>query len=114
MEWNDFALRKNGFLKGLDSILPHSETSLNDMITDTIDRSNSILFKLLELKLNNEAPKDIVNKMKECTDVLAITETEFDKPEPEYVDIFLALSTVNFVFDVIQKKLNGNKEESSH
>lgn len=117
MEWNDFKLRKAGFLRGLDDLMPESEADLVRMLRKAMERVREISSKLIEAsKSQYGAPSDIVDKMNECASVLLEAKKEIDRGK--YADlpaIWLAVTTTNFVVDVARQKLNDttNKEESS-
>lgn len=119
MKWEDFSLKVPGFidLNGMEEILPKSYNDVSNMIDDAVLKTSKLQDTLYELKKTYIIPRNFILKIKECIDVIAAAQNEFNKGEDEMdlPRVWIALNTVYFILDIIMNYTPNLKlkEESS-
>ena len=119
MKWEDFSLKVPGFINvdKMGEILPQSYDEVSNMIDDAVSKTSKIQDILYKLKKTHVIPRHFVLKIKECIDVIAAAQNEFNKGEDEMdlPKVWIALQTVYFTLDAIMGYIPNLKlkEESS-
>ena len=119
MKWEDFSLKVPGFINvdKMEEILPDSYDDVSNMIDDAVSKTSKVQDILYELKKTYVIPRNFVLKIKECIDVIAAAQNEFNKGEDEMdlPRVWIAMHTVHFILDAIMKYAPNLKlkEESS-